>query len=467
MSDLDVRDSAGAPRDVQVVVVGAGPAGLCAALSAASLGAQVVLLDRESRPGGQLIKQTHMFFGSREQYAGTRGIDIARILYDQVLSTAGVEVLLDATVLGRYPDSVVTVEHADRCLKLKPERLIVATGASEKVLPFPNNDLPGIYGAGAVQTLMNVHGVRPGDRVLMVGAGNIGLIVSYQLLQAGVAVAGIIEAAPTIGGYLVHASKVRRSGVPILTSHTIKEAYGDPALEGVVVWQLDEQWQPVPGTERDISVDVVCVAVGLSPLAEILFQAGCEMKYVAELGGHVPARDDDLQTTVPGIYVAGDCSGIEEASSAMVEGTLAGAAAAASLGLGGAGRRCPRARAGGTLQTPVRPRRPEDPRRPVPSGGIGSDDYADQDRGSHSRRPAQGDPDRGPYGAGPGGDRRVLPGDPLRPVRRRLFCGGDQTVRGHQPHAGGRLGGVHGLRPLRAQVPGPGHLRGRLLVQRD
>ncbi len=268
VSGLDGRDSVGAPREVQVVVVGAGPAGLCAALSAASLGAQVVLLDRESRPGGQLIKQTHMFFGSREQYAGTRGIDIARILYDQVLNTAGVEVLLDATVLGRYPDSVVTVEHADRCLKLKPERLIVATGASEKVLPFPNNDLPGIYGAGAVQTLMNVHGVRPGNRVLMVGAGNIGLIVSYQLLQAGVAVAGIIEAAPTIGGYLVHASKVRRSGVPILTSHTIKEAYGDPALEGVVVWRLDERWQPVPGTERDISVDVVCVAVGLSPLAE-------------------------------------------------------------------------------------------------------------------------------------------------------------------------------------------------------
>ncbi|MCJ7795906.1 MAG: NAD(P)/FAD-dependent oxidoreductase, partial [Thermoleophilia bacterium] len=335
MTHPEARDSAGPPREAQVVVVGAGPAGLCAALSAASLGAQVVLIDRESRPGGQLVKQTHMFFGSRGQYAGTRGIDIARILYGKVLGTGGVEVLLDGTVLGRYPDSVVTVERAGRYIKLKPERLVVATGASEKVLPFPNNDLPGIYGAGAVQTLMNVHGVRPGERVLMVGAGNIGLIVSYQLLQAGVEVVGIIEAAPTIGGYLVHAAKVRRSGVPILTSYTIKEAYGEQALEGVVVWQLDERWQPIPGTERDISVDVVCVAVGLSPLTELLFQAGCEMRYVAELGGHVPTRDDDLQTTVPGIYVAGDCSGIEEASSAIVEGTLAGASAAASLGLGG------------------------------------------------------------------------------------------------------------------------------------
>lgn len=333
------------PRSVQIAVVGAGPAGLCAALSASSLGARVVLLDRESRPGGQLIKQTHMFFGSREQYAATRGIDIARILWDRVEATGRVEILTDATVLGRYPDGVVTVEQGDRYTKLLPERLIVATGAAEKVLPFPNNDLPGIYGAGAVQTLMNVHGVRPGERVLMVGAGNIGLIVSYQLLQAGVQVVGIIEAGPTIGGYLVHASKVRRAGVPIYTSHTIKEAYGERALAGAVVWQLDEQWQPIAGTERDIPIDVLCVAVGLSPLTELLFQAGCEMRHVAELGGHVPARDDDLQTTVTGIYVAGDCSGIEEASSAMVEGTLAGASAAASLGLGGEAAEEIRARA--------------------------------------------------------------------------------------------------------------------------
>ena len=88
----------------------------------------------------------------------------------------------------------------------------------KKNLAFPNNDLPGIYGAGAVQTLMNVYGVLPGKRMLMVGAGNIGVIVAYQLLQAGVDVAGIIEAAPKIGGYWVHAAKVQRASVPIYTS---------------------------------------------------------------------------------------------------------------------------------------------------------------------------------------------------------------------------------------------------------
>ena len=351
------------PRVVEVAVVGAGPAGLSAALTAARLGAQVVVLDRETRPGGQLIKQTHMFFGSRNQYAATRGIDIAQLLYDELTALAAplpaavsgvvtsggdvgeVEVLLNATVLGRYPDGVVTVEHEDRYLKFKPERLIVATGAAEKVLPFPNNDLPGIYGAGAVQTLMNVHGVRPGARVVMVGAGNIGLIVSYQLLQAQVEVVAILDAAPTIGGYLVHASKVRRAGVPILTSHTVVEAYGDPSVEGVVIEALDERWQPVVGTRRELPCDVVCLAVGLTPLTELLFEARCEMRYVAELGGLVPVRNDDLETTVPGIYVAGDVAGIEEASAAMVEGRLAGACAAASLGHGGAAAQAVRAEA--------------------------------------------------------------------------------------------------------------------------
>ena len=322
-------------RRPEIVVVGAGPAGLAAALAAAALGAEVTLVDRDEAPGGQLVKQTHMFFGSKNQFAATRGIDIARILAQQVAESGRIELLLGATVLGSYPDGVLLVEHEEQLLKFQPQCLIVATGAAEKVLAFPGNDLPGVYGAGAVQTLMNVYGVRPGDRVVMVGAGNIGLIVSYQLRQAGVPVAAIVEAAPTIGGYLVHASKIRRAGVPILTSHTVKEAYGSEVLEGVVVQQLDEHWQPVPGTERSIPCDALCLAVGLTPLTELLFQAGCEMRYIPELGGHVARRDQDLMTSVPGIYVAGDVSGVEEASAAMVEGTLAGIAAAVRLGHGG------------------------------------------------------------------------------------------------------------------------------------
>ncbi|WP_366924241.1 NAD(P)/FAD-dependent oxidoreductase [Metallumcola ferriviriculae] len=317
-----------------IVVIGAGPAGLNAAITAASMGANVLLLERNVLEGGQLIKQTHKFFGSKAQHAAARGIDIAKALYQSASQYPNVTMKFGATVLGYYEDGVITAEHHESIITIKAKKYIVATGAAEKSLPFPNNDLPGIYGAGAVQTLTNVYGVLPGKKVLMIGSGNIGLIVSYQLLQAGVQVAGIVEAAPEIGGYLVHAAKIRRAGVPIYTSYTIKEAYGTEMVEGALIMQLDKNWQPLSGTEIDIPVDVVCIAVGLTPLTELLWQAGCKMKYVPQLGGHIPVRDENLTTTVSDIYVAGDVSGIEEASAAMVEGKLAGAAAASSLGYG-------------------------------------------------------------------------------------------------------------------------------------
>jgi len=318
--------------ECEIIIIGGGPAGLCAALSASSLGAKVLLAERDEIPGGQLVKQTHKFFGSENQYAGDRGFRIGEMLVEKVQSDPNIKVWTNSTVLAIYEDGVITVEHDEKHTKIMPKRVIISTGASEKFLAFPGNDLPGVYGAGAVQTLMNVAGVKPAKRVLMVGAGNIGLIVSYQLKQAGVEVAAVIEGQPVIGGYLVHASKIRRAGVPVLTRHTILEAYGNGLVEGAVIAEIDDKWLPVKGTERKIPCDAICLAVGLSPLTELVWQAGCEMVYIRELSGHVPVVDENLETTRRGIYCAGDAGGIEEASSAMVEGRLAGISAAASLG---------------------------------------------------------------------------------------------------------------------------------------
>lgn len=316
----------------EIIIIGGGPAGLCAAISSAESGADVLIIDRNNKLGGQLVKQTHMFFGSEKQYASTRGIDIVKILLNKVLELKDkIEIMTDAYVLGMYEDNVITVLQHDDYIKFKPKSVVVATGAFEKSLAFINNDLPGIYGAGAVQTLMNVHGVKPGNKVLMVGAGNIGLIVSYQLLQAGVDVVAILDAAPKIGGYLVHAAKVRRMGVPILVSHTVKEAIGKNCLERVVVCEVDNKFHLINGTERIFDVDVMCISVGLTPLGEVLCMRGCEMKYVAELSGFVPLRTEDYETTVKDLFVAGDVCGVEEASSAMVEGYIAGLNAARNI----------------------------------------------------------------------------------------------------------------------------------------
>lgn len=317
--------------NTQLLVVGGGPAGLAAASTAASLGVDVLLIDEGRSLGGQLVKQTHKFFGSGEHYAGVRGIDIPGLLCGE--NQDKFRIMTDTTVIGCYEDGVVpALTGEDRYFKIKPQRVIFATGAAEKFLSFPGNDLPGVYGAGAVQTLMNQYGVVPGQRVLMVGAGNIGIIVSYQLLQAGIPVAAVVEAAPQIGAYLVHASKLARAGVPILTRHTILEARGKESVQSAVIAQLDDKWQVIPGSEQELKVDVVCLAVGLSPVIDLLRQAGCLTKYVPELGGDVPVRNKLLKTTVDWIYVAGDVAGVEEASAAMVEGRLAGAAAAAELG---------------------------------------------------------------------------------------------------------------------------------------
>lgn len=322
-------------KTVDIVIVGGGPAGLAAALTAASCSATVLLVDDGLQLGGQLIKQTHKFFGSTRQFAGIRGIDIAKNFIRELDTSSNIEVLTQSTVTAYYQDGILAILkglNGDEIVKFKPRRVIVATGASENMLPFINNDLPGVYGAGAVQTLMNVYGVIPGKSVLMVGAGNIGLIVSYQLMQAGIQVKAIVEAMPCVGGYWVHASKIRRLGVPIYTSCTLKEVRGSEEVEGVTICNIDQDFQFIPGTEKDLSVDTVCLAVGLSPLTELLWQAGCQMAYIPELCGYVPQRDENMKTTRDDIYIAGDVTGIEEASNAMVEGQIAGLNAAASLG---------------------------------------------------------------------------------------------------------------------------------------
>jgi thioredoxin reductase len=316
---------------VELAVVGAGPAGLSAAVEAARAGVQVVLVDENAKPGGQLFKQIHKFFGSAEHHAGVRGIDIGEGLLGEVESR-GVEVMLDSVVWGIFGGPALGVIRNGRNVRVEAKKVILATGAMENALAFPGWTLAGVMGAGAIQTLMNVHRVLPGRRVLMVGSGNVGLIVSYQLLQAGAEVVAIIEALPKIGGYGVHASKVRRNGVPILTSTTLKEARGIEKVEKAITVGLDKGWKEIAGSEREWDVDVICLAVGLTPLAELGWMAGCRFEYVAELGGHVPVHDEDMETTVPGVYIAGDLAGIEEASTAMEEGKLAGIAVAESLG---------------------------------------------------------------------------------------------------------------------------------------
>lgn len=319
-------------QQIDIAVVGAGPAGLSAAVEAARLGAKVLVFDENAKPGGQLFKQIHKFFGSREHRAGVRGMRLGAELLAEA-AQAKAEIRLSSVVYGIYQDKRLgVIEQNQTSYQVAAQKIILAAGASENALSFPGCTLPGVMSAGAVQTMVNLHRVLPAKKTLMIGSGNVGLIVSYQITQAGGKVVALLEAAPKIGGYGVHAAKISRAGVPILTRHTVKQVWGKRQVEGATVVELDDHFRPVPGSEQEVETGCVAVAVGLTPLIELAQLCGCETVYLPRMGGLLPVHNADMETSVPGIYVAGDIAGVEEASTAMEEGRLAGIAASESLG---------------------------------------------------------------------------------------------------------------------------------------
>ena len=323
----------------EILIIGAGPAGLAASIEAAQTGAQVLLVDENDAPGGQLFKQIHKFFGSAKHKAGTRGINIGKQMLEQT-KEVGVELWLNTTAIGTVGDRQVALvrkneDGTSETVVVEADKILVACGGAENAVNFDGWTLPGVMGAGAAQTMVNVRRVLPGKKILMVGSGNVGLIVSYQLMQAGADVVGIVEAAPKIGGYCVHAGKIRRAADTVYLSHTVLHADTDEGGEEVssaVIVQLDEHFQPIPGTEKRIDCDTICIATGLRPQIKVSTLLGVKNGYIPELGGWMPIHDDNMETNVKGIFVAGDTAGVEEASTAMDEGRMAGVAMAHELG---------------------------------------------------------------------------------------------------------------------------------------
>jgi sarcosine oxidase subunit alpha len=298
--------------EVECLIIGGGPAGLSAAIELGKAGVRTLLVDDKHRLGGKLILQTHKFFGSAEAcYAGARGIDIAAKLEEQLRQFENARVWLNATALAVFSDRQVGVLRGGHYALVHPHVLLVATGAREKSLVFRGNTLPGVYGAGAFQTLLNRDLVRPAERLFIVGGGNVGLIAGYHALQADIRVAGLCETEPCCTGYKVHRDKLARLGVPIYVSHTVLSANGEGEVESVTIAEVDHRWNPVPGTEKTFACDTILVAVGLDPVDEFVRKAH-------EFG-------------LP-VFAAGDAEEIAEASAAMFTGRIRGLEVARALG---------------------------------------------------------------------------------------------------------------------------------------
>ncbi|NHJ05028.1 MAG: sulfurtransferase [Candidatus Heimdallarchaeota archaeon] len=313
-SDTQIEVSNINTINVEVLIIGGGPAGLSAARVLGEKNINVLLIDDKDRLGGKLVLQTHKFFGSSDDvYAGTRGIEIAEILGKTVTELENIEVWLESTALAVFSDRLVGVlKNNTEYVLIRPKHLLVAAGAREKMLTFQGNTLPGVYGAGAFQTLVNRDLVKASEKIFIIGGGNVGLIAGYHAIQAGIEVVGLVEALPECGGYKVHEDKLHRSGVPIYTSHTIISANGKDKVESITIAKLDENWNPIAGTEKIFMCDTILIAVGLSSVDEF----------------YRKAKDFGMN-----VWVAGDAEEIAEASAAIFTGRIAGVKILHSLGI--------------------------------------------------------------------------------------------------------------------------------------
>ena len=296
-----------------ILVIGGGPSGLSAAFELGKMGFQVILADDKEKLGGKLVLQTHKFFGSEEDcYAGVRGIDIAGKLEEKLAKLPNVTLLRNAPVVAIFKDRKAGVyKDYSSYLLVEFTALVVAAGAREKNILFPGNDMPGVYGAGAFQTLVNRDLVEAAKRILIVGSGNVGLIAAYHALQAGIQVVGIVEIMGRINGYKVHADKIRRLGVSIHLNTTLARVEGEGRVSRAIAAKVDDSYKTIPGTAVVYDVDAVLIATGLAPCDEFLRQA----------------RSYGILAVA-----AGDAEDIAEASSAMFGGRIAAFALAKMLG---------------------------------------------------------------------------------------------------------------------------------------
>ncbi len=322
-------------KEFDAVIIGAGPAGLCASIEAASYGVKCLVIDENQETGGQLRKQIHKFFGSSSHFAGKRGFEIAALLMEEA-KTKDVAVMTCTRAFGLWEwgeNKIITAErNGNETVTVETSYVILATGARENTLVFSGNTLPGVISAGAAQTMMNLYHVKPGHKALIVGAGNVGVIVAYQMLLAGIQVAAVIDLSDKAGAYEVHLRKLKRRGIPVYTRTVLKEVTGKEKVELAVISSVNEKGELVSGTEKKLDVDLVCIAAGMSPNNQISKAFGCRQVFEKTIGGMLPVHNRQMETSVPEILVAGDLAGVEEASTAMDEGRLAGLQIAYKMG---------------------------------------------------------------------------------------------------------------------------------------
>ncbi len=334
-------------EQVEIAVVGAGPGGLSAALAAARAGARVTLIDGYGRPGGQYFRQAAAEFRIREPSRHQRE---GQALWEKVIA-AGVHFLPETQVWGAFEGNLLALQGAQAPAALQAQAIVLATGAYDRPIAFPGWTLPGVMTAGAAQTLLKHQRILPGKRILLAGTGPLQVVLAAELVQAGADVVAVLEGARLFRKSVRHVGALwgqwrrmseglssrltlSRRGVPFRPGWGIAAAHGTGQLESTTAVRLDSDWRPITGSEETLTCDTLCLGYGFIPSNTLSRLLGARQEWRPELGGEVPVRDRNMETSVSGVYAVGDGAGIGGGPLALAEGEIAGIAAAARSGHG-------------------------------------------------------------------------------------------------------------------------------------
>ena len=330
-----------------VAVLGAGPAGLAAAGAAAAGGARVVLIDSNPRPGGQYWRHRDTDDGrSHAGWPNFQRLRAAAEQQDRVTVSYGTAVWHVERVAAEEFRIHAVADHGDRVLAART--LVLAPGAYDRQLPFPGWTLPGVFTAGGVQALLKGQGVVAGSRIVVAGTGPFLVAVAAGLAEAGATVAGVFEAGSVPLSFARHpvtlarnVGKLREAGhyaaalarhrIPFRTRTAVIAAHGVEEVTGVQVARLDRNWNVVPGTGRRVDCDTLAVGYGFTPQLELAVQLGCATRVDVD-GSLVAVVDGEQRSSVAGIYLAGEATGVGGAQLAVAEGTIAGSSASRLAG---------------------------------------------------------------------------------------------------------------------------------------
>ncbi len=331
--------------EVEVAVIGAGPGGLRAALAAARAGAQVTLIDGYGGPGGQYFRQAAAEFRRRDLSRHQRE---GQALWKKVVA-AGVRFLPETLVWGAFEGNLLALHGPGAPAALQPQAIILATGAYDRPVAFPGWTLPGVMTAGAAQALLKHQRILPGKGILLAGTGPLQVVLAAELVRAGAVVVAVLEGARLFRESLRHIGALwgqwrrmaeglssrltlSRRGVPFRPGWGLVAANGTGQLESATIIRLDSEWRPIQGSEETLACDTLCLGYGFIPSNTLSRMLGARQEWRPELGGEVPVRDRNMETSVVGIYAVGDGAGVGGGPLALVEGEIAGIAAAARTG---------------------------------------------------------------------------------------------------------------------------------------